>query len=113
MSKATNGLQTAKFKLKKGDAVIVISGKDKGKKGKVILALPRDNRVVVEGINIRKHHERARKNGQKGQIVEKAVPLHVSNVMLIDSKSGKGTRIGQKIENGKKIRIGKKSGNQI
>lgn len=74
------------MKIKKGDKVIVITGKDKGKKSKVITAMPALDRVVVEGVNVLKKTVRARKQGEKGQIIEKPSPIHVSNVMLIDSK---------------------------
>jgi large subunit ribosomal protein L24 len=80
------------MKIKKGDNVIVIAGKDKGKTGKITKALPRDNKVVIEGINLRKKHQRAARSGAKGQIVERALPIHVSNVMAVDTKTGKGTR---------------------
>ncbi len=99
------------MKIKQGDNVIVISGKHKGAVGKVVRALPRDTRVVVEGVNIRKKHQRAKRRGEGGQIVEIAHPLHVSNVMLIDPQSGKPTRIGFRTENGNKSRVARKSGN--
>lgn len=101
------------MRIKKGDNVIVIAGKDKGKKGKVSKAFPFDDKVVVEGLNMRKKHMRARKAGQKGQIIDFAVPIHVSNVALADPKTGKPTRIGIKIEGGKRIRIAKKSGQKV
>jgi large subunit ribosomal protein L24 len=101
------------MKIRKDDMVIVVSGKDKGKKGKVARAFPASDRVIVEGINLKKHHERARKSGQKGQVIDKAAPLHVSNVMLIDPKSGKGTRVGVKREEGKRARVAKKSKSEI
>jgi large subunit ribosomal protein L24 len=77
------------MKIKKNDNVIVIAGKDKGKTAKVIKALPKDNLVIVEGVNMKKRHERARKSNSKGQIVEKAMPIHVSNVMLAENKKKK------------------------
>ena len=101
------------MKIKKGDTVIVIAGKDKGKEGKVVKALPSEDRVVVEGINIRKRHVRARQAGKKGQIVEFSAPIHVSNVMIKDPKTGEPTRVGYKIVSGKKVRISKKSGVEI
>ena len=70
------------MKIKKDDSVIVITGKDKGKKGKVTRAFPKENKVIVEGINVRKKHQRARRQGSKGQIVEMAMPINVSNVKL-------------------------------
>ena len=96
--------------IKNGDNVIVISGKDKGKKGKIIRALPKRDAVVIEGVNIKKRHQKARKSGGKGQILEIAAPINVSNIMLVDSKTGKPTRISMRMEKGKKIRISKKSG---
>ncbi len=68
------------MKIKKGDNVIIIAGKDKGKKGKVVRALPKANKVVIDGINIQKRHQRPRKSGEKGSIVDTAMPLNVSNV---------------------------------
>ncbi len=101
------------MKIKKGDNVIVISGKDRGKTGSVIKALPKEDRVIIEGINVSKRHERSRKGGQKGQIVEKNMPLHISNVMLLDPKSGKRTRIRTPREGGKRTRVASKSGATI
>ncbi|HEY4486630.1 MAG TPA: 50S ribosomal protein L24 [Candidatus Paceibacterota bacterium] len=97
------------MKIKKGDNIIVISGKDRGKTGKITKALPKEDRVVIEGVNIKKKHSRPRKGNQKGQIIEFAAPIHVSNVQLLDPKSGKGTRVGFSLEKGKKVRIAKKS----
>lgn len=99
--------------IKKDDKVIVITGKDKGKKGSVVKALPKENKVIVSGVNVLKKHSRPRKSGQKGQVIEKTMPIHVSNVMLIDAKSGKVTRTGRKVMGDKKVRISKKSGNEI
>ncbi|OGG47990.1 50S ribosomal protein L24 [Candidatus Kaiserbacteria bacterium RIFCSPHIGHO2_02_FULL_50_9] len=79
------------MKIKKGDTVKVISGKDRGKSGKVLRALPREDLVVVEGVNIKKRHQRATKANQKGQIIDKTMPIHVSNVMLVGG-SGKTMR---------------------
>lgn len=101
------------MKIKSGDTVIVIAGKDKGKKGKVLEAYPTKLRVLVEGVNIATKSEKPNKNNPQGGIVKKEMPIHVSNVMYYDAKSGKGTRLGYKIVDGKKIRIAKKSGEQI
>jgi len=98
--------------IKKGDNVIVISGSDKGKTGKVIAAFPADFKVVVEGINIKKRHQRKNKANQKGQMVEKMMPINVSKVMVVDS-GGKKTRIGYKEIGGKKVRVGVVSGKEI
>ncbi|MBI5004882.1 MAG: 50S ribosomal protein L24 [Candidatus Lloydbacteria bacterium] len=99
--------------IKKNDTVAVITGKDKGKKGKILKAFPKEGRVVVEGVNIKKRHQRARRGGQKGQIVEYPAPMHVSNVMLVDSKSGKPSRVRMKTDGNKKVRVSAKSGNAI
>jgi len=97
------------MKIKKGDNVLVITGKDKGKESKVVRVLPRENKIVVDGINLKKKTERSKKKKGKGQIIEKALPIHVSNVMLLDPKTKKRTRIGSTLKDGKKIRIAKKS----
>ncbi|MBU0723164.1 50S ribosomal protein L24 [Patescibacteria group bacterium] len=101
------------MKIKSKDIVIVIAGKDKGKKGKVIRAFPKEDKVIVEGINMKKKHQKSRSRGTKGQVVEIALPIHVSNVMIEDSKTNKPSRIGYKIVNEKKIRISKKNGDEI
>lgn len=92
---------------------MVIAGKDKGKKGKVLRAFPDESQVIVDGVNVKKRHQRPTKTNQHGQIVDKTLPIHVSNVMIIDPKTNKPTRVGYKVENGKKFRIAKKSGVQI
>lgn len=101
------------MKIKKGDNVIVTAGRDKGKKGTVVKTLRDVEKVVIEGLNLRKKHQKPRRSGEKGQTVEIAMPMHVSNVMIIDPKGGKPTRIGYKVEDGKKIRIARKSGAKI
>lgn len=101
------------MKLKKGDNVIIITGKDRGKKGKILKVFPSLNRVVVEGANISKVHEKGRVKGATGQIVERAMPLHISNVMVLDPKTNERTRIGIKEIAGKNVRIAKKSGSEI
>jgi len=98
------------MKIKKDDNVIVIAGKDKGKKGKVTKTIPELNKVVVEGINLKKKHQRPRRENEKGQLIEIASPLDASNVQIVDSKTKKGTRVGYKINAGKKVRIAKKTG---
>ena len=97
------------MKIRKGDNIIVLSGKDRGKSGKVLHAFPKTEQVIVEGINIKKRHQRPTRSNQKGQILNIAAPLHVSNVALVDSKSEKPTRVGYRIEGGKKVRVSKKS----
>lgn len=101
------------MRIKKGDNIIVISGKDKGKEGKVVKAIPTQDKVVIEGVNIKKKHMRPKKSGQKGQIVEIAAPLHVSNVQILDPKDKKPTRIAMKTVGGKKIRVSRRSGAEL
>jgi large subunit ribosomal protein L24 len=101
------------MKIKKNDTVIVIAGKDKGIKGKVLKAFPRTSRVLVDGVNVVKKHEKSRTQGTQGQIIEKSLPIHVSNVSLLDPKENKPTRIKYAVEDGKKVRIAKKSGQKI
>ncbi len=103
----------SKLKIKKGDQVIVIAGRDKGKKGEVLKALPDENRVVVAGVNIIKKHQKPGKMSAGG-IISKEASIHVSNIAHVDPKSGKATRAGIKIlQDGKKIRFAKKSGEDI
>lgn len=100
--------------VKKGDTIIVISGKDKGKKGRVLAAYPKKDRVLVEGINLIKKHTRPSQSNPQGGIVTQEAPIHVSNVAHIDPKSGTATRIGYKVlDNGQKVRVAKKSGESI
>jgi len=101
------------MKIKKDDKVIVIAGKDRGKTGKVLRAFPREDRVIVEGVNVVKRHQRGNAQRQKGQILDKTMPVHVSNVMILDPKTGKRTRIGIKRISGKYTRIAKKSDTKI
>ncbi|MCS7184130.1 MAG: 50S ribosomal protein L24 [Patescibacteria group bacterium] len=96
------------MKIKKGDTVLIIKGKDKGKSGKVIKALPKENKVIVEGLNLVKKHLRPKRRGERGQIVSIPHPLWVSKVKLICPKCKKPTRIGYQIENEKKLRKCKK-----
>lgn len=97
--------------IKKGDKVIVISGADKGKTGVVQKALPKLDKVVVEGVNVRKKHKKPTQANPEGSIVDIYAPIHVSNVALIDPKTKKATRVGFQVENGKKVRVsvGKKA----
>jgi len=101
------------MKIKKDDLVVVLTGKDKGKKGKVLHAFHDIEKVIVEGVAVKKKNLKAGKNSKKGQIIEKALPIHVSNVALVDPKTDKATRIGAKIVSGKKVRVTKKSGVEI
>lgn len=101
------------MKLKKGDKVVVIAGKNRGATGTIVRALPKKNRVVIEGVNMVKKHSRATAQNRKGQIVEKPMSLHASNVMLADPKGGKPTRIRIVRTNGKRGRVAVKSGQDI
>lgn len=101
------------MKIKNGDTVLIISGKDRGKKRKVIKVLPEENRIVVEGANLRKKHTRPKKQGEKGQIVEIAAPFDVSNVKLFCPKCKKATRIGYRVAEKNKFRICKKCNQEI
>ena len=98
------------MRIKKGDNVMVITGKDRGKTGKVVRAFPKLERVIVAGVNIKKRHQRPTRKNQKGQILDIAAPVHVSNVQIIDPKTDKPTRVGLRIEKGKKVRVAKRSG---
>lgn len=102
-----------KLHVKTGDNVVVISGKDKGKKGRVLAAYPKTGRVLVEGVNMVKKHTRPNPNNPQGGIVTQEAAIHASNVMIADPKTGEPTRIGHKIVDGKKVRIAKKSGEVI
>ena len=95
--------------IKKNDTVLVISGKDKGKKGKVLKAFPKENKVIVEGVNIQTKHAKATQD-QPAEIRKQEGPIDASNVMFWDAKAKAGTRIGYKFENGKKVRVSKKTG---
>jgi large subunit ribosomal protein L24 len=102
-----------KFKIKTGDTVMVIAGKDKGKVGKVLKVIPEKERVIVEGVRIVKKHVRPNPKYPEGGIIEMEAPIHISNVMLVDPKTGKPTRVGIKIVDGKKYRYAKRSGEII
>ena len=97
-------------KIRKGDEVIVISGRDRGKKGNVLRVIPTEDRVLVQGVNMVKRHTRQSMR-QQGGIVEKETPIHISNISLVDPKSGKATRVGYKfLDDGRKVRFAKASG---
>jgi large subunit ribosomal protein L24 len=95
--------------VKKGDKVKIISGKDRGKEGLVLMAFPKKDKVIVEGINKFKKHQKPNNDNQQGGIIESETPIHVSNVQVLD-KNGIASRIGKKQVNGKKVRYNKKSG---
>lgn len=101
------------MKLKKGDKVVVIAGKSKGMTGSIVRAFPKDDLVLIDGVNVVKRHRRANSQGGKGQIIDKPMPLHVSNVMLADPKDGKPTRIKIVREEGKAGRVAVKSGTAV
>ena len=101
------------LKIKRGDTVVVISGKEKGKRGEVERVLPRENRVVVGGVNVRTRHARPTQNNQQG-LYTFAAPIHVSNVMLVDPDSGEPTKVGYRFtDSGEKIRVAMKTGKDI
>ncbi len=104
---------SVKLKIKKGDKVIVITGKDKGRQGEVVRVIPDENRVVVAGINVAKRHTRQTAS-QEGGIINKDMPIQISNLALRDPKDGKPTRVGYKmLADGKKVRFAKRSGEVI
>jgi large subunit ribosomal protein L24 len=96
--------------VKKGDKVMVISGKDKGKTGIILEAYPKQSRVLVEGVNVVKKHSKPSQANPQGGIISQEAPVHVSNVMPIDPKTGTPTRVGYTSVDGKKVRVAKKSG---
>ena len=101
-----------KFKIKKGDQVVVITGRDKGKKGEVLEELRAESRVRVQGVNMVKRHRRATQN-DAGGIISMEAPLHVSNVAHIDPESGAATRVGFEVKDGNKVRVAKRSGKAL
>jgi large subunit ribosomal protein L24 len=101
------------MKIRKGDQIQIISGKDRGKRGKVMRAIPAAGKIVVEGLNLVKRHKRPRKGGEKGQRIEVPSPVSISNVMIVCPNCGKLARIGHKITKENKIRICKKCGSEI
>jgi large subunit ribosomal protein L24 len=106
-------------RIKAGDEVIIVGGKDRGKKGKVLRVEPGKNRLYVEGLNIIKRHQRpqqvagAQRAEQVGGVIEREGPIHVSNVMVVDPKDGKPTRLGVEIADGKRYRISRRSGTRL
>lgn len=101
------------MKIKTGDNVIVLSGKDKGKTGKVLRADVKGAKVVVEGVNVATKHQAPRKQGEEGGIVKIETPIYASKVQVVCPKCGKATRVGVKIENGKNVRVCKKCGAEL
>ena len=103
-------------RIKSGDEVIVIGGKDRGKRGKVLRVEPKKDRLYVEGLNMIKRHQRPTQTAagqQAGGVIEREGPIHISNVMLVDPKDGKPTRVGIEIEDGKRLRVAKRSGARL
>ena len=99
--------------IKKDDKVVVLSGKDKGKQGKVMTADPKAAKVIVEGVNVATKHQKARKQGEEGGIIKLETPIYASKVQLVCPKCGKATRVGHKLVDGKKVRVCKKCGAEI
>ena len=99
--------------IKKDDKVIVLSGKDKGKQGKILVADPKAEKVIVEGVNVATKHQKPQKQGQEGGIIKVETPIYVSKVMLVCPKCGKPTRVAHKIADGKKVRVCKKCGAEL
>ena len=101
------------LKIKKGDHVVVITGKDKGKKGEVLKVLPSENRAIVKGVSLIKRHQR-QTAAQDGGIITKEAPIHLSNIAVADPKDGKPTRVAFQVQkDGKKVRVAKRSGEVI
>ncbi|MBU0476545.1 50S ribosomal protein L24 [Patescibacteria group bacterium] len=101
------------MKIKKNDTVLIISGKDRGKKGKILQSFPKKNIILVEGVNLRKKHQRSQKMGGGGQIIEREFPISISNAKLICPKCGKAAKVGYKIVEGKKYRACRKCGQEL
>lgn len=101
------------MKIRKGDTVLIIKGKDKGKKAKVLRGFPQQGKVLIEGANIKKVHKRPKREGEKGQVVEVPSSLDASKVKLVCPKCGKAVRVGYKVESEKKVRVCKKCNAEI
>ena len=99
-------------KIRKGDKVVILTGKDKGRSGEVLQVMPKEDRAVVRGINIVKRHQRQSASQEAG-IITKDAPIHLSNIAIADPKDGKPTRVGFKVEGDKKVRVAKRSGATI
>ena len=103
----------AAAKIRKGDTVVVLSGKDKGKTGEVVRSMPKESKVVVSGVNVHARHRKPSQTNPQGGIERKEAPLHVSNVAIADPKTGKPTRVRFEERDGKKVRVAAKSGELI
>ena len=99
--------------IRKDDKVVVLSGKDKGKQGKILVSDPKAAKVIVEGVNVATKHQKPRKQGEEGGIIKVETPIYAAKVQLVCPKCGKGTRVGHKIADGKKVRVCKKCGEEI
>ena len=99
--------------IRKDDKVVVISGKDKGKQGKVLVAEPKTGKVIVEGVSVAAKHQKPRKQGEEGGIIKRETPIYASKVMLVCPKCGKPTRVGHTVVDGKKVRVCKKCGAEL
>jgi len=99
--------------IKKDDKVVVLSGKDKGKEGKILVSDPKAMKVIVEGVNVATKHQKPRKQGEEGGIIKVETPIYASKVQLVCPKCGKATRVGHKVEGDKKVRVCKKCGAEI
>jgi large subunit ribosomal protein L24 len=107
-------MSNPKMKIKKGDQVVVLTGKNKGTQGEVLQAMPKESRVLVQGVNVVKKHRKPTQESPKGGIVEMERPIHISNVALLDPKEDKATRVGYKVlKDGKKVRVAKRSGETV
>ncbi len=100
-------------RIRKGDTVVVLSGKDKGKTGEVIRSMPKDSKVVVSGVNVVTRHKKPSQANPQGGLERSEAPIHVSKVAIEDPKTGKPTRVGFRIDNGQKVRVAKRSGEVI
>ena len=98
------------LKIKKNDKVVVLSGKDKGKEGKVLTAMPKEGKLIVEGVSVASRHMKPRKQGEEGGIVKMETPIYASKVMVVCPKCGKPTRVAHRLEGGKSVRVCKKCG---
>ena len=101
------------MKLKKGDNVLIIAGKDKGRTGKIIKAMPAELKILVEKINLKKKHVKPKREGEKGQVVDISAPLDISNIKIICPKCGKAGRVGYRLEKDRKFRVCKKCNQEI
>ena len=101
------------MKIKKGDQVIVLSGKDKGRHGEVVKSMPKEGKVIVSGVNVAARHRKPSQLNPQGGLERKEAPLHVSKVAIVDPKDGKATRVGFRVDGGKKVRYAKTTGDAI